>query len=74
MPTILSVLAGVEEIVETESLRRLELKGFGKPVEAFAVSAATADVQVVCRSDGTRTATSGRDRPSGAPTLNHVWV
>jgi adenylate cyclase len=34
------VLAEVEEIVEAESLGRLELKGFGKPVEAFAVSAA----------------------------------
>ena len=34
------VLAEVEEIVEVESLGRLELKGFGKPVEAFAVSAA----------------------------------
>jgi len=33
------VLAEVEEIVEAESLGRLELKGFGKPVEAFAVSA-----------------------------------
>ena len=34
------VLAEVEEIVEAESLGRLELKCFGKPVEAFAVSAA----------------------------------
>ena len=34
------VLAEVEEIVEAESLGRLELKGFGNPVEAFAVSAA----------------------------------
>jgi class 3 adenylate cyclase len=35
------VLAEVEEIVEAESIGRLELKGFGKPVEAFAVSAAS---------------------------------
>src|SRR5437588_2972646 len=34
------VLAEVEEIVEAESLGRLELKGFGKPVEAFVGSAA----------------------------------
>lgn len=34
------VLAEVEEIVEAEPLGRLELKGFGKPVEAFAVSEA----------------------------------
>jgi len=34
------VLAGVEEIVEAEPLGRLELKGFGKPMEAFAVSEA----------------------------------
>jgi class 3 adenylate cyclase len=34
------LLAEVEEIVEAESLGRLELKGFGKPVEAFAVSVA----------------------------------
>jgi len=33
------VLAEVEEIVASESLGRLELKGFGKPVEAFAVGA-----------------------------------
>ena len=32
------VLAEVEEIVEAEPLGRLELRGFGKPVEAFAVS------------------------------------
>jgi class 3 adenylate cyclase len=37
------VLAEVEEIVEVESLGRLELKGFGTPVEAFAVSAAAPD-------------------------------
>jgi class 3 adenylate cyclase/CheY-like chemotaxis protein len=35
------VLAAVEELVEADSLGRLELKGFGKPVEAFAVSAAS---------------------------------
>jgi adenylate cyclase len=35
------VLAEVEEIVEAESLGRLELKGFGKPIEAFAVHAAS---------------------------------
>jgi adenylate cyclase len=34
------VLAEVEEIVEAEPLGRLELKGFGKPMEAFAVSEA----------------------------------
>jgi adenylate cyclase len=34
------VLAEVEEIVEAEPLGALELKGFGKPVEAFAVTAA----------------------------------
>jgi adenylate cyclase len=34
------VLAEVEQIVEAEPLGRLELKGFGKPVEAFAVSEA----------------------------------
>ena len=34
------VLAGVEQIVEAEPLGRLELKGFGKPMEAFAVSEA----------------------------------
>jgi class 3 adenylate cyclase len=33
------VLAEVEELVEAESLGKVELKGFGKPVEAFAVSA-----------------------------------
>jgi class 3 adenylate cyclase len=33
------VLADVEELVEAEPLGKLELKGFGKPVEAFAVSA-----------------------------------
>jgi class 3 adenylate cyclase len=33
------VLAEVEELVEAESLGKIELKGFGKPVEAFAVSA-----------------------------------
>jgi class 3 adenylate cyclase len=32
------VLAEVEELVEAEPLGRLGLKGFGKPVEAFAVS------------------------------------
>jgi class 3 adenylate cyclase len=31
------VLADVEELVEAESLGRLGLKGFGQPVEAFAV-------------------------------------
>jgi adenylate cyclase len=35
------VLAEVEEIVETAPLGALELKGFGKPVEAFAVTAAS---------------------------------
>jgi len=40
------VLAEVEEIVEAESLGLLELKGFSKPVEAFAVSA-TAPVPVL---------------------------
>ena len=34
------VHAEVEQIVETEPLGGLELKGFGKPIEAFAVSAA----------------------------------
>jgi len=34
------VLAEVEELVEARPLGRLELKGFGKPVEAFAVAAA----------------------------------
>jgi adenylate cyclase len=34
------VLAEVEETVEAEPLGRLELRGFGKPVEAFAVSEA----------------------------------
>jgi adenylate cyclase len=34
------VLAEVEQIVEAEPLGRLKLKGFGKPVEAFAVSEA----------------------------------
>jgi len=34
------VLAEVEELVEAEPLGKLELKGFGKPVEAFAVTAA----------------------------------
>lgn len=34
------VLAEVEEIVEAESLGALTLKGFGKPLEAFAVTAA----------------------------------
>ena len=34
------VLAEVETIVEAEPLGALELKGFGKPVEAFAVTAA----------------------------------
>jgi class 3 adenylate cyclase/CheY-like chemotaxis protein len=33
------VLAEVEEIVETTPLGALELKGFGRPVEAFAVNA-----------------------------------
>jgi class 3 adenylate cyclase len=32
------LLAEVEQIVEAEPLGRLELKGFGTPVEAFAVS------------------------------------
>jgi class 3 adenylate cyclase len=31
------VLAEVEEIVETEPVGALTLKGFGKPIEAFAV-------------------------------------
>jgi adenylate cyclase len=35
------VLAEVEELVEAEPLGRIDLKGFGKPVEAFAVTAAT---------------------------------
>jgi adenylate cyclase len=34
------VLAEVEELVDAQPLGRLELKGFGKPVEAFAVAAA----------------------------------
>ena len=34
------VLAEVEEIVDAESLGNVALKGFGKPVEAFAVSTA----------------------------------
>jgi class 3 adenylate cyclase len=34
------VLAEVEEHVETQALGKLELKGFGKPVEAFALTAA----------------------------------
>jgi adenylate cyclase len=34
------VLAEVEQTVEAEPLGRLELRGFGKPVEAFAVSEA----------------------------------
>ena len=34
------VLAEVEEIVEAKPLGALELKGFGKPVEAFAVTSA----------------------------------
>ncbi len=34
------VLAEVEELVEAQPLGRLELKGFGKPVEAFAVTSA----------------------------------
>jgi hypothetical protein len=33
------VLAEVETIVEAQPLGALELKGFGKPIEAFAVSA-----------------------------------
>jgi class 3 adenylate cyclase/CheY-like chemotaxis protein len=35
------VLAEVEEFVEAKPLGKLELKGFGKPVEAFAVAAAS---------------------------------
>jgi len=35
------VLAEVEELVEAEPLGKLELKGFGKPVDAFAITAAT---------------------------------
>jgi adenylate cyclase len=35
------VLAEVEEFVEAEQLGALELKGFGKPVQAFAITAAT---------------------------------
>jgi adenylate cyclase len=35
------VLAEVEELVEAEPLGKIDLKGFGKPVEAFAVTAAT---------------------------------
>jgi adenylate cyclase len=38
------VLAEVEQIVEAEPLGGLELKGFGKPMEAFAVSAAAVEV------------------------------
>jgi class 3 adenylate cyclase len=34
------VLAEVEELVEAQPLGKLALKGFGKPVEAFAVTAA----------------------------------
>src|SRR5437764_9538974 len=34
------VLSEVEELVEAESLGQLELKGFGKPIEAFAITAA----------------------------------
>ncbi len=34
------VLAEVEQHVETQPLGKLELKGFGKPVEAFAITAA----------------------------------
>ena len=34
------VLAEVEEFVEAQPLGKLELKGFGKPLEAFAVTAA----------------------------------
>lgn len=34
------VLAEVEELVEAEPLGKLELKGFGAPVEAFAIAAA----------------------------------
>ena len=37
------VLAEVEQIVEAEPLGRLELRGFGKPVEAFAVSESAED-------------------------------
>ncbi|HJQ74802.1 MAG TPA: response regulator [Gaiellaceae bacterium] len=33
------VLAEIEEFVEAESLGKVELKGFGKPVEAFAITA-----------------------------------
>src|SRR5262249_38877413 len=41
-PIVISqrVLSEVEEIVEAEALGALELKGFGRPVEAFAVTAA----------------------------------
>jgi class 3 adenylate cyclase/CheY-like chemotaxis protein len=35
------VLAEVEDLVEAEALGGLELKGFGKPVQAFAVTAST---------------------------------
>ena len=35
------VLAEVEEFVEVQPLGKLELKGFGKPIEAFAVTAAS---------------------------------
>ena len=38
------VLAEVEELVEAEPLAALELKVFGKPVQAFAISA-TAPVE-----------------------------
>jgi class 3 adenylate cyclase/CheY-like chemotaxis protein len=38
------VLAEVEDFVETQPLGKLELKGFGKPVDAFAVTAAPARV------------------------------
>ena len=36
------VLAEVEELVEAQPLGALELKGFGRPIEAFAVTAAVA--------------------------------
>ncbi|HJQ51212.1 MAG TPA: response regulator [Gaiellaceae bacterium] len=36
------VLAEVEELVEAEPLGALELKGFGKPVQAFAIAATAA--------------------------------
>jgi adenylate cyclase len=35
------VLAEVEELVEAQPLGKLELKGFGKPVDAFSVTAAS---------------------------------